>query len=226
MRIFRVGGSVRDSILGINSKDIDIAVEAHSFEIMKQEVLEQGCTIFLESPQFFTIRAKHPTMGAVDFSLCRKDGIYRDGRHPDDVQVGTIYDDLARRDFTMNAIAIDLGTEEVLDPFGGMADINNKIIKAVGDVNARFDEDKLRALRAVRFVITKGMRLHHTVGHAIDKLKLHDFDGVSTDRIRDELYKMFAHNTYDSVAILTKYDIFWELIRDRGMWLKPTIEKI
>lgn len=224
MKIYQVGGSVRDKIMGKPTKDIDFAVEAPSFDAMRQEVLSRGCTIFLESPQFFTIRAKHPTMGGVDFSLCRKDGIYRDGRHPEDVSIGTVYDDLARRDFTMNAIAIDPDTGEVLDPFGGAADIDQKLIRGVGDVCQRFDEDKLRALRALRFSITKDMSLHPSVAWAITDLTAEDFKGVSTDRVRDELYKMFAFDTYRSIDILIRYPEIMKMMKERALWFKPTTE--
>src|SRR6187431_1537064 len=102
---YLVGGYVRDEILGVQSKDIDFAVEAKSYDAMKEDILRRGMTIFQERPQFFAIRARHPQMGGVDFTLCRKDGFYSDYRHPDDVRIGDIYDDLARRDFTVNAIA-------------------------------------------------------------------------------------------------------------------------
>lgn len=224
MKIYQVGGSVRDKIMDKPTKDIDFAVEAPSFAAMREVILARGCTIFLESPQFFTIRAKHPTMGGVDFSLCRKDGIYRDGRHPEDVAIGTIYDDLARRDFTMNAIAIDLDSGEILDPFDGKQDIAKNLIRGVGDVRHRFDEDKLRAIRALRFSITKSMQLDSSVIEAVSELTIKDYHGVSTDRIRDELYKMFAFSTLDTIKLLHVYPVLSELMHERGLWLKPTTE--
>lgn len=225
-KIYQVGGSVRDKIMGKSTKDIDFAVEAQSFEEMRSIILDRGCTIFLESPQFFTIRAKHPKMGGVDFSLCRKDGIYRDGRHPDDVSIGTIYDDLARRDFTMNAIAIDLDSGEILDPFDGQRDIAKNIIRGVGDVRHRFDEDKLRAIRALRFSITKSMKLDQSVVDAILGLDVTDYKGVSTDRIRDEMHKMFAFSTPDALKVLQAYPVLSGLMHERGLWLKPTTESV
>lgn len=225
-KIYQVGGSVRDKIMGKATKDIDFAVEAKSFDEMRSIILGRGCTIFLESPQFFTIRAKHPTMGGVDFSLCRKDGIYRDGRHPEDVAIGTIYDDLARRDFTMNAIAIDLDSGEILDPFHGKEDIAQNLIRGVGDVRHRFDEDKLRAIRALRFSITKSMQLDPSVIDAVKELSVEDYRGVSTDRIRDEVHKMFAFSTFDTVHLMHEYPVLLELMRGRSLWLKPTTESV
>lgn len=123
IKFYQVGGSVRDSFIGLKSKDIDYAVEAPSFDAMREAIKERGGEIFLETPQFLTIRANVPGMGACDYVLCRKDGEYVDGRRPETVTAGTILDDLARRDFTMNAIAIaEDGT--ILDPFDGRKDIS------------------------------------------------------------------------------------------------------
>lgn len=226
MRIFKVGGCVRDEIMGTKIKDIDFAVEAPSFDAMRSEVLDRGCTIFLESPQFFTIRAKHPEMGPVDFSLCRKDGIYRDGRHPEDVSVGTIIDDLGRRDFTVNAIAQDIDSGELIDPFEGQKDIALRIIRGVGSVADRFEEDKLRAIRGLRFSITKDMELHSSVVAAIHGLSVEDFKGVSTDRIRDEFFKMFSFDSTGTCKLFFAYPTMFSLMAERGLWLKPTVEKV
>jgi tRNA nucleotidyltransferase/poly(A) polymerase len=226
MKIYQVGGSVRDKIMGVPTKDIDFAVEATSFEEMRAEIIARGYQIFLESPQFLTIRAKHPEMGGVDFALCRKDGIYRDGRRPEEVRSGTIYEDLARRDFTMNAIAIDTDSGEVLDPFDGAKDIAQGEIVGVGDVHHRFDEDKLRAIRALRFMVTKKMKLRADVESAVSGLTVEDYSGVSTDRIRDELHRMFAQSTPQTLQCLVRFPTVIELMQQRALWLKPTTEKV
>lgn len=136
IHFYQVGGSVRDSLLGVQSKDIDYAVEAPSFDAMRQAIIDRGGTIFLETPQFFTIRANVPGMGACDYVLCRKDGQYRDGRHPESVEPGTIYDDLARRDFTINAMAITQNGK-LLDPFHGQKHLQARILKTVGRAQDR-----------------------------------------------------------------------------------------
>src|SRR5689334_19330699 len=99
VKLYKVGGYVRDQVLGLKSKDIDYAVEAESYDAMKNHLIEKGAKIYLEQPQYFTIRGKLNDEDA-DFVLCRKEGKYSDGRRPDTVEIGTIYDDLARRDFT------------------------------------------------------------------------------------------------------------------------------
>src|SRR5579859_2576372 len=144
---YLVGGYVRDKILGIPSKDLDYSVEAASYEEMRQSIIDRGGTILLETPNFFTIRARIGKEVS-DYVLCRKDGAYSDSRHPDSVEHGTLHDDLARRDFTMNAIAID-SDGNYIDPFNGISDIKNKLIRCVGNAQDRFDEDALRMLRAI-----------------------------------------------------------------------------
>ena len=88
-KFFQVGGCVRDRLMGVPCHDIDFSVEAESFEAMREAILERGGTIYLDTPEFFTIRAKEPGLGTVDFVLCRKEGAYSDGRHPDKVEMGT-----------------------------------------------------------------------------------------------------------------------------------------
>ena len=153
IKFYQVGGSVRDDLLGFPSKDIDYSVEAPSFEAMKSEIVNRGGEIFLEKPEYLTIRANVPNMGACDYVLCRKDGAYYDGRRPESVEIGTIRDDLARRDFTVNAMAIN-EDGELIDPHGGKVDLLHKTLRCVGNAHERFSEDYLRMLRAIRFCIT------------------------------------------------------------------------
>jgi tRNA nucleotidyltransferase (CCA-adding enzyme) len=224
IKFWKVGGCVRDTFLGVPSKDVDFAVEAESFNAMKAAIWARGGKIFLETPEFFTIRAKVPELGAADFVLCRKDGAYRDGRRPEFVEVGTIEDDLARRDFTMNAIAINAEDEcDVRDPFGGIDDIAHRVIRAVGNPVVRFDEDKLRVFRALRFSITKGFRIDTETVEAM--LNTTDFSGVSTERIREEVLKMCEVDSVGAIIKLTNFGLI-DLVKERGIWFKPTTEKV
>jgi tRNA nucleotidyltransferase (CCA-adding enzyme) len=228
IKFYQVGGSVRDEILGVKSKDIDYAVEAPSFDSMRDAIIKRGGKIFLETPKYFTIRAHVPELGATDYTLCRKDGEYIDGRHPENVTVGTIHDDLARRDFTMNAIAKDADTGEIMDPFNGRDDLANKLIRCVGDAQTRFTEDKLRIFRAVRFAVCKEMQIEKETEKYVSKMGHKyegNFDGVSTERIREELMKMFSHDSYDAFYhLFDRFKGLGEIVRDRGIWFKPTIE--
>jgi tRNA nucleotidyltransferase (CCA-adding enzyme) len=227
IKIFLVGGAVRDQFLGHGSKDKDFVVVAPSFDAMREVILAKGGKIFLETPKFFTIRANVPGIGSADFVLARKDGAYTDGRHPDTVEVGTIEDDLARRDFTMNAIAIDTENEfNVVDPFRGIQDIVVGMIRAVGNAQKRLEEDKLRAFRAIRFSVTKNFRIENSLDAAICKLAMHDFHSVSTERIREELLKMFQANSFRSIELLNQYPTLFNVVKYRNIWFKPTTERV
>jgi len=211
MKIYKVGGAVRDSFLGRKSNDIDYAVEADSYQEMMTWIAENG-TIWQERPEFFTIRAKVPTLGNADFVLCRKDGFYSDNRRPDSVEVGTIYDDLSRRDFTMNAIAINVETNEIIDPYNGRLHINTSEIRCVGVCGQRFIEDGLRLLRALRFHITLGFELEEDIKRCLNDWKYVGIllDGVSVERIMEELNKMFRYSTEETIQVLGKY----KMVRD------------
>jgi len=226
IHIFQVGGSIRDELLGVKSKDIDFAVEAPSFDAMRQEIVNRGGKIFLETPKFLTIRANVPDIGSADFVLCRKDRAYSDGRRPDEVTVGDIFDDLARRDFTMNAIARNVRTKAIIDPHMGVEDIEQRIIRCVGNPLQRFTEDKLRVFRALRFSVTKDFSVEPETVAAMRVITTRNsnFDAVSTERIREELLKMFAHDWLESFLALREFDLL-DLIEARGIWFKPTIEK-
>lgn len=226
IRIYQVGGSVRDEIMGVPSNDIDYAVEAPSYNAMRDYIVnERGGHIFLENPEFVTIRAR---IGKVtsDFVLCRKDGAYSDGRHPDTITAGTIYDDLARRDFTMNAIAKD-EDGNYIDPFNGIADIEERVIRCVGRAEDRIREDYLRLLRAARFAITKDMAVHIDIRRmfadreVVSKLR----STVSQDRIRQELGKMFAYDTPATIQFFGYYYDLSAMCFADSIWLKPTSEK-
>jgi tRNA nucleotidyltransferase (CCA-adding enzyme) len=228
MKIYQVGGSVRDSFLGIKSKDIDYAVEASSYDEMREYILSTNGEIFLENPEFFTIRAKwsidKKNKEPCDFVLCRKEGSYSDNRHPDNVEVGTIFDDLARRDFTINAIAINVETQEIIDPFGGIKDIEDKIIQCVGNPDLRFKEDALRILRALRFAITKNFKIAYLTDICMS-INMHLLSNISSERIREELHKMFKFDTNKSVTVIHNFKMSPYIFNEKTkIWLKPTME--
>src|SRR6476469_7194260 len=158
MRMFMVGGAVRDWLMDPATvpHDLDFSVEADSFSQMRTWFHAMGITIFIENEEFGTIRGRFPkgvdNFGpfkvagkAADFVWARKDGPYSDGRRPDWTEPGTLQDDLARRDFTINAMAMD-EQGNLIDPFGGRADIDSHVIRAVGRANDRMQEDSLRIL--------------------------------------------------------------------------------
>lgn len=228
-----VGGWVRDKIINPDSepKDLDLCMVAPSFEEMEKEVVRLGGKIFISKPEYFTIRCNIPELGAVDVALARSDGLYSDSRRPDEVSTAKdIEEDLKRRDCTMNAIAIDISTNEIIDPFSGLKDISDGVIKAVGNARERVDEDGLRLLRYFRFGITKYFEFDKEI---IDLLKdcscvYKSLDSVSSERIREEIFKCFKFDTLATLSRLEAYKgirdyIFYD--GDLGLWLKPTFER-
>jgi len=226
IKVFEVGGAVRDSLRGVKSNDIDYAIEAESYQVMKEYVESVGATIFVEHPEFVTIRAKWNKQ-ACDFTLCRKESCYLDNRHPSRVEPGTILEDLARRDFTINAIARDVQSGEILDPFGGQEDIKNGKIKAVGNAYDRFKEDALRILRALRFSIVLGFSTSNQTEAAIED-QIHLLDNISAERIQAELEKMFKFNTTETMRRLSQLGRHAQshIFNERtGIWLLPTMKE-
>lgn len=236
MKFYEVGGAVRDSLMGVESKDVDFAVEAESFQAMEESLKLRGFHIFLSTPKYFTVRARVPvtlsplfrTTKVADFVLCRKDGPTKDGRRPEYVEPGTILDDLARRDFTMNAIARDPGTGSLIDPYDGAGDIQKGILKFVGDPYQRIAEDGLRVLRGLRFRITKNLRLHHETDDAFrSDLATDMIKKVSVERVREELEKMFSQNTFESLLLFNHYPRLWMAIASfEKLRLMPTLKQV
>ncbi len=227
IRFFEVGGAVRDKFLGLPVKDVDFTVVAPSFEAMRQRLVDDGFKIYQERPEFVTIRAGVPQnhklrerVKDADFVLARKDGTYTDGRRPDSVEPGTLHDDLARRDFTINAIAICCTTGAVIDPFGGREDLHKRILKFVGNPQDRIREDGLRVLRALRFVVTKYLDMDPLTRHHINSNLAADMLlKVSIERVREELERMLAFDTpctlllLDQLPVLVRHAIFRDGLR-------------
>lgn len=226
--VFAVGGFVRDGLLGRKSKDLDLAVELPNFEALRVRVASRGYKIHDERPRHLTIRAGSPLGGPVDFVVCRRDGVYSDSRRPDDCHPGTLFEDLARRDFTMNAIAV--GSDgNVYDPHFGIEDIRDKIIRSVGDPQLRMvEEDALRALRALRFSVVLGFNIDMNTQITLQSDELAEIiksPAIPDDRIRMELHKMFAHDVEQSMTLLMRFRGIREACFANGLWLKPTLER-
>jgi tRNA nucleotidyltransferase/poly(A) polymerase len=242
-QIFKVGGCIRDKFLGIDSKDIDFTfvldnldwtVES-GFEIMTEWMIVNGFEIFLSTPDCFTIRAKFPKdhqfAGLVaDFVMARKEVGYVEGTRRPILELGTLEDDLLRRDFTLNALAEDVDGN-IIDLFGGIEDLKDGVLRTPLDARITMMDDPLRILRALRFTITKDFVMSDDIWEAmkqpgiLKKLEL----TVSGQRIREEIDKMMRFNTIRSFRLLMDVDSiipgFLELIFKDGMWLKPTFEK-
>lgn len=239
-KFYEVGGKIRDEILGLQSKDVDyVAVpndnlldryqSAHKmFVVLETYLTNERFEIFLSTPDCFTVRAKFPKghkyQGVADFVMARKEIGYVEGTRTPIVVPGTLKDDLERRDFTVNAMAKgDDGV--IIDLFDGMKDLEKMVLSTPLPTKQTFDDDPLRVLRAIRFAITKGFSLKH-LDYYINN---YDYENkmkvVSSERIREELYKCFKHDTMDTLDTLNDYPTLKRYIfENKLMWLKPTME--
>ena len=184
---YAVGGCVRDSLLGLAPHDWDLCTSALPQQVMELFGAEQCIPIGL---QHGTVTVKRG--GALyEITTFRTEGAYTDGRHPDEVHfVPDVRQDLARRDFTINAMAYN-ETEGLIDPFGGQADLQSGIVRAVGVPHQRFTEDALRILRLYRFAARFRFAIDPPTAQAAEELCAH-LDCVSVERIEEELAKLLA----------------------------------
>ncbi len=194
-----VGGCVRDLLLGYEPGDWDVTTSAKPEEIQK---------IFPDSfyaNAFLTVTVKTGSeilvLKEIEVTTFRKEGRYTDKRHPDEVKPAqTLEEDLARRDFTVNAMVVELTNNQqlttnnfkIIDPFGGQKDLNTKLIRAVGTPEERFEEDALRMLRAVRFAGKFGFSIDEKTYSAITK-NAGWLAAISKERLRDEFVKIVSN---------------------------------
>jgi tRNA nucleotidyltransferase/poly(A) polymerase len=238
-KIFKVGGCVRDRLLGVETKDIDFTfvldnldrTVEEGFKEMEQWMIDQGFTIFLSVPEMFTIRAKFPSDHKfakldADFVMARKEIGYEEGTRRPILELGTLEDDLVRRDFTVNAMAED-EDGDIIDLFDGMVDLKNKVLKTPLPFEITFHDDPLRILRAIRFSITKGFTVPIDMEEFIRNYDYEVFMApvVSAERVREELFKCFKHDTHATIVKLTEFPYLMDYVFRTKIWLKPTFEK-
>jgi tRNA nucleotidyltransferase/poly(A) polymerase len=192
---FLVGGCVRDLIMGVKPKDFDVTTNA-----TPEQIIALFPKTFYEN-SYGTVGVV--TCGEDDLPVCSDENVkivevtpyrlettYSDNRHPDEVEWSKdIEDDLRRRDFTCNAIAYNPITDELIDSFEGLQDIHNKVIRAVGSPDLRFNEDALRLMRAIRLMSQLDFDLNSVTRESIEK-NAHLLKNISQERIRDEFVKL------------------------------------
>jgi len=182
---YAVGGCVRDSLLGLEPHDYDLCTAATPEQIRQ---VFSGCRLVLAGEKHGTVSVITDN-GPVEITTFRLEGGYADSRHPDWVRfVSHIEEDLSRRDFTVNAMAYS-PTRGFADPFGGREDLQNRILRAVGDPATRFTEDALRILRGVRFSVRYGLTPEASTQQAIISLAPL-MDKLARERVFDELCKL------------------------------------
>ncbi len=245
---YLVGGCVRDLLLDREPKDWDIATDAKPEEIQKifpDSVCEnQFGTVAVKATRGLTrinesadkrgyisvnqrINQRKSALNVVEITTFRLEGKYTDKRHPDEVKFAkTIEEDLSRRDFTINAMALNIGTSDVpsingnirtsdvqiIDPFGGKGDLEKKIIRAVGDPDERFGEDALRLMRAVRLAAELGFSIEEKTAEAIKK-QVGLLEIITKERIRDELEKIImTENAAEGIRKLEELNLLHYII--------------
>lgn len=196
---YLVGGCVRDKLLGREIYDYDITTSAlpHEVQTLFESTVPTGI--------------KHGTVSVLideeryEVTTFRTDGEYEDGRRPEEVIfVRNLEEDLARRDFTINSMA--MGRDGVIrDPFGGQEDLRKKLIRAVGDPVKRFEEDALRMLRGIRFAAQLKFTIEAQTFAAI-QYESHSLKQISRERIRDEWHKMLLSSPEIALELLRKTD--------------------
>jgi tRNA nucleotidyltransferase (CCA-adding enzyme) len=219
-KLYLVGGCVRDILQNKKPKDWDLTTDATPEEMLKlfPDAFYDNSFGTVGIPVESLKETEHA--GVVEITTFRTEREYTDSRHPAEVTWGeTIEEDLARRDFTMNAIAVELNeqTTEIknanfIDPYKGKEDIKNKLIRSVGNANERFKEDALRLLRAIRFAAQLGFEIEEKTFVAItaDSTLLAKISG---ERIREELLKLLASNyPYEGIMLLKNTGLLQQIL--------------
>ena len=202
------GGCVRDQLLGRDPKDYDVATSAHPDQVRelfgRRRTLAIGAAFGVIS--ILGGRQREP----IEVATFRSDGVYVDGRHPEEVVFTTAEEDAQRRDFTINGLFFDPLEERIIDYVDGQEDLRRKMVRAIGDPHARFAEDKLRMLRAVRFATTFGFQIEPTTFSAIQSMAA-EVNIVSAERIGSELGRILVH---------PQRGLGLQLLRDSGLLAK------
>jgi poly(A) polymerase len=217
---YLVGGCVRDLVMGRAPKDYDVSTDARPDDVVK--LFPDSITV---GAQFGVVIVARPE-GNVEVATFRSDGLYADGRHPTEVRYSrTPEEDVRRRDFTLNGLLYDPLEERFLDYVGGQADIRARRIRTIGDPFQRFQEDRLRMLRAVRFAARFSFALDAGARDAIRKLALLIRE-VSAERVRDEILKILTEGRarrgfelLDDVGLLK--EVLPEIKRMQGVAQPP-----
>ena len=202
-QLYVVGGAVRDALMGKVPKDYDVATDAAPNEV--EEILSSlvDHKVLGVGKSFGVINVITPEGNEYEIATFRKD--IGKGRRPDAVEFTSIDKDVMRRDLTINALFYDIDAGEVVDYVGGIADIEGNVVKAVGNPAERFDEDRLRILRALRFAGRMGSELDPVTSDAIKQNN--SLSGVSPERVRDEFVKS-VESAKDVQTLLSMYDVY------------------
>jgi poly(A) polymerase len=195
---FLAGGCVRDLLLGQDPKDYDVATDAKPQEI--EGYFRKTASVGAS----FGVMLVRDFGETIEVATFRSDGVYSDTRRPDSIKFSSPKEDAQRRDFTINALFLDPMADDenqIIDFIDGLVDVNARVLRAVGDPEARLKEDHLRALRAVRFAARYDLEIEHGTRNAI-KAHAKELSGVSIERIGEEVRKMLLHPSRTRACVL------------------------
>lgn len=208
-QLLLVGGCVRDAVMGNAPKDFDLVTDALPERV--EEILGAAGYKTLPIGKQFGIINVVTDNDTYEVATFREDGASSDGRRPDSVKFSDIHSDAMRRDLTINALYYDIQNREIVDLVGGLEDIRNGMVRTVGNAEDRFNEDRLRILRAIRFAA----RIGHDVDADIDATlkRNNSMTGVSAERIRDEFLKgvKSAKSVVDFLRMLDRYGLLQQI---------------
>ena len=207
------GGCVRDRLLGIPAKDFDIATDARTAEV--QAIFSQTIPVGAQFGVILVVLEGVP----YEVATFRADGAYHDGRHPVAVHFSTDREDALRRDFTINGMFFDPLTDTVIDYVDGQADLHNRIIRAIGKPTARFHEDRIRLLRAVRFAARLGFAIEPETWRAVGQLAP-TLTEMAWERIGDEVVKVLTEGGARSGMALLAESSLLEVVLPEIMALR------
>ena len=209
-RALFAGGCVRDALLGLEPADHDVATDADPEAVRR--VFPRAIGV---GEAFGVMLVRHGGR-TVEVATFRADGNYADGRRPDAVRFSDDREDALRRDFTVNGLFEDPETGEVIDHVGGRADLAAGVLRAIGDPDARLAEDRLRALRAVRFAARFSLAVDPATEAAVRRVA-HDLRAVSRERIGNELRRMLAHPTRaEAVRLVERLGLARSVLGENG----------
>jgi poly(A) polymerase len=201
------GGCVRDLLLKLEPKDYDVATDAPPGKV--RELFSNTQAV---GAAFGVILVRQRS-SVIEVATFRSDGEYSDGRRPESVRFSTPEEDARRRDFTINGLFLDPISGDVIDYVGGQEDLKNRVMRAIGDPNHRFEEDHLRMLRAVRFAARFGLTIDDQTAAAI-RAHAAQIKRISPERIADELRKMLmARTRANAWRLLKELDLVREVFR-------------
>ena len=200
------GGAVRDALLGKIPKDFDIATSTHPDQLMSLFKKAQAV-----GKSFGVIALPLGQGRRIEIATFRKDSIYKDGRRPDSVEFCNIEQDALRRDFTINALYYDVQKKEVIDFVKGIHDIKKQVIRTVGEPQKRFEEDKLRLLRAIRFAVAFDFKIEKQTKKYLKSL-MPDIRQISQERVIDEIEKMFSSEKFSEIIQYLQYTNLFSIL--------------